>query len=701
MPSLPSTSRGPAIKSLLPILKAAVLVALFEGIHIARYEFLMGDWASHSVLDGFRALAWVAGLHVVLWLFLGFLFSLLFRDPFTIYRAVFSVWASVAFLARWMFEDGSGATAYELLLLTGLVLWLTPRRWWARLSPSFRLGLACFALLIVSTFSLWGRVPDFSHPLGEQFWLYAGSAVVAIAACLVLFRWPRLTAGALAACLLSITLWNSLSRTPTADKPNVLWILIDTTRRDHVSPFGGLAETPAIERLAAEGIRFDDAVTVIPKTTQSVASFFTGSYPFHHGLRTLTDELKDSPNNVVKLFQEAGYRTAAFVNNPWLSKDHGFGLGFERYDSTTELDEKYGGSLRYVSWFVLADRLTVKRIETSEATKPGVYVARDRLVTDAVSRYLRDIAREPFFIYAHYFQPHWPYLPPAPLEEKYGAPAGATCLVNFPERAGITHGQLVFDNHLPDEENEGARRLYRGDIDDTMSQVGRLLEELERQGFRDDTIIVFTADHGHSLGDHDYYFHHGEFLYESSVRIPLILSWPKRLPVGVAVKHQVRSIDLAPTLLALARIPHPGAMDGRSLAGFWEGREDQPRAAFLESDVKMMEENTRRTYWGVMGKLRGVRDGRFKLILTPDTDGPRFELYDVVEDPEETQNLALDPSQEGTLHSLQKQLTELLPKEERRALSALRGEPDEAGKQSGQPVDEHDRELLRSLGYIN
>ena len=591
------------MKSLSLILKAAVLVAFFEGIHIARYEALAGSWTSHNLLDAVRAFGWVAGLHFAAWMLLGLVLSFVIREPYTLFRAVFTVWATVTFLSRWMLQDGSGATAWELLLLTGLVMWLTPRSWWARFSPSFRTGLACFALLIVSTFGLWGRVPDFSYPLGKQFWLYAPSAAAAIFVGQAMFRWPRATAVALVGCVLSITLWGSFSRRGTTDKPNVLWILIDTTRRDHIRPFGTLAETPAIERLASEGIRFDDAVTVVPKTPQSVASFFTGSYPFHHGLRALNDDLEDLPTNVVTTFQEAGYRTAAFVNNPWISESHGFGQGFEDYFMTSDLEAKYGGSLRYVSWFVLADRLTVKLIETSEAATPEIYVARARSVTDSVSRYLRDVARPPFFIYAHYFEPHWPYLPPAHLERKYGAPSGAASSVNHPDKAGITHGQLIFDNHLPEEENEGARRLYQGEIDDTMSEVGRLLEELKRSGYSDDTIVVFTADHGHSLGDHDYYFHHGAFLYESSVRIPLILSWPKKLPEGRIVEHQVRSIDVAPTLLTLARIRPAGKMDGRRLAGFWEGREDEPRAALLESDVKMMEENTRRRYRGVVGKL--------------------------------------------------------------------------------------------------
>ena len=213
-------------------------------------------------------------------------------------------------------------------------------------------------------------MPDFAYPLGEQAWLYATSAALALIVSLALFRWPRAMAAAIAGSVVSIALWGSFAGTGSTEKPNVLWILIDTTRRDHVSPFGSLAETPAIERLAAQGVLFEDAVTVIPKTPQSVASFFTGRYPIHHGVRTLHGELKESQPSVVKLFKEAGYRTAAFVNNPWLSKDRGFGQGFERYYSTYELGEKYGGVLRYVSWFVLADRLTVKRIETTFAENP-------------------------------------------------------------------------------------------------------------------------------------------------------------------------------------------------------------------------------------------------------------------------------------------------------------------------------------------
>lgn len=426
----------------------------------------MGEWTSTNVLEALGTVAWVAGLHIGVWMLLGVIFVRVFREPFPLFRGVFTVWALVALLARWVLLGETGP--FELLLATLLAMWLVPRSIWTRLSGSFRMVLVGFALFIPSTFSLWGRVPDFAYPLGEQAWLYATSAALALMVSLVFFRWPRAVAVGTLGCVVSIAIWGAFTGTGSSDKPNVLWILIDTTRRDHVSPFGSFAQTPAIENLAAEGALFEDAVTVIPKTPQSVASFFTGRYPIHHGLRTLHDELKENQPSVVRLFKEAGYRTAAFVNNPWLSKERGFGQGFERYYSTYELGEKYGGGLRYVSWFVLADRVTVKRIETPSAKTPKVYQAQARAVTDSASRYLHSIRQQPFFLYAHYFEPHWPYLPPPELEKRYDSPSGATSKVNFPALSGITQGELTFDNPLTEEENERARRLYRGEIDDTM-----------------------------------------------------------------------------------------------------------------------------------------------------------------------------------------------------------------------------------------
>jgi arylsulfatase A-like enzyme len=237
-------------------------------------------------------------------------------------------------------------------------------------------------------------------------------------------------------------------------------------------------------------------------------------------------------------------------------------------------------------------------------------------------------------------------------------------------------------------------------MDDTMAEVGRLLEVLDRSAYGDDTIVVFTADHGHALGEHDYYFHHGDFLYDASVRIPLILSWPGHLPEGLVVEHQVRSIDVAPTLLDLAGVELRASLDGRGLAGYWTGGEDGPRGALLESDVRMMDANRRREVAGVLGKLRAWRNGRYKLILTPAIDGPRFELFDLAEDPEEKRDLSGEEGHRSTALALLQELAAALPEEERGALSPIEPEAESQSSDTESGVSEGDLELLRQLGYV-
>jgi len=623
--------------------------------------------------------------------------QLQFRHPFNVFRLTLSVWAIIVFLAHRLVQDQFGTGPHGLLLVTLAVLWMTPRSWWSRLVAPLRPALAAVALVFVSTYSLWGRVPDFEYPLGELFWLYSTTAVLVFALTLAAFRWPR-TAGVIVAAIgLSAVLATNLPRTPPSERPNVLWILVDTARRDHIRPFGNLVQTPAIESLADEGVVFDDAVTVIPKTSQSIASFFTGLYPIHHGLRTLSGDLAQSIPNVVKRFKESGYRTAAFVNNPWLSTKHGFGQGFEQFYNNQQMAERDGGALRYVSWSIVLQRLMGRSTESTPVIE-GYYQAKASRVTDSATRYLRGTGRESFFLYVHYFEPHWPYLPPRRLEQRYDAPPGETNLVNFIEKTGFTREQVIFDNPLPEEANEGARRLYRGEMDDTMSEVGRLIKELDRVGLRDDTIVVFTADHGHALGEHRYYFHHGAFLYEDSVQIPLILSLAERLPPARR-EHQVRSIDVAPTLLELAGLKVESTMDGRSLSRYWEGGENQSRDVLIESDVKMMDGNRRRRYHGIPGKLRALRTGRFKLILSPDVGGPAFELYDLTDDPGETHNLAHDDDHKEIFTALLKELSALIPAEEMQAIAEVQRntEPDESLKPI---VDQRDLELLRRLGYV-
>lgn len=683
----------------MPVVKAALLAGLFEGSLIAGHLLLGGEGASRGPLDVVIDAGRVVALHLAVWLALGAALLPLTRNPFSLFRGVVTVWALAAFGARRLLEEQSGPGAHSLLLVVLLALWLTPRAWWSRLRPVYRTALAVAAILVVSLYSLWGRAPDYRHDLTTVGWLYLGSGLLAVVLVLSLSRWPRATAVSLVVLVSATVVWTHLDRATPADRPSVLFILSDTTRRDHVSPFGDRAQTPAIDRLAARGVVFNDAVTVIPKTAQSVASFLTGRYPVRHGLRGLYDNLSPSQPNIARAFQEAGYPTAALVNNPWVSPSHGFGHGFDRYYGTEEIRAHFRGSRRFVIWDVLYDRAVRQRLEWRPRQPEGVFEPRAAHLTDAAVEVLES-QREPFFLYVHYFQPHWPYMPPPRLQERYDAPPPETSVVNNIGASPFTLGEMIFDNPLPEAENEGARRLYQGEVDDTMAEVGRLLNALEGSAWGDNTIVVFTADHGHSLGEHDYYFHHGAFLYDVSVRIPLILSWPEHLPGGRVVKSQVRSIDVAPTLAELADVGLDGTLDGQSLSGLWTGTADGPPEAFLESDVRMMEANRRRQVGGVLGKLRGWRDGRQKLILTPAVDGPRVELFDVVDDPPEGQDLAGHEESQAMVLALRERLEEALPEDERRALGPIDPEDLGGAGEAESGVSEREIELLRQLGYV-
>ena len=223
---------------------------------------------------------------------------------------------------------------------------------------------------------------------------------------------------------------------------------------------------------------------------------------------------------------------------------------------------------------------------------------------------------------------------------------------------------MIFQNYLPEKENEKARRLYRGEADDTQQQIGRLMQGLKEMGLEENTIVVFTADHDHSLGEHDYYFHHGEFLYDASIKVPLVIRWPGHLPAGKAVPQQARTIDLAPTLYALSEIKASQKMDGMTLTRYLVDTPAKPSDAFLESDVSMFPANHRRELSGIPGKLRALRTTRYKLILNPNHKGTTWELYDIMEDPEELTNLVVDAGHAEELETMQLRLLNMIPRGE-------------------------------------
>ncbi|MEA2601705.1 MAG: choline-sulfatase [Acidobacteriota bacterium] len=315
-----------------------------------------------------------------------------------------------------------------------------------------------------------------------------------------------------------------------AGKPNLLLVTVDTVRADHLGCYGDReAVTPALDRLAGEGIRFAAASSAVPLTLPSHATILSGLLPPHHGLRNNgAGALPGGTATLATLLKGAGYRTGGFVGAFVLDRRFGLGQGFEVYDDEIPRDPRAGVSL--------------------EAERPGREVV-DRALAWLAQKGDHEDDR-PFFLWVHLYDAHAPYAPPPAWAARHPG------------------------------------RPYDGEISEVDEQVGRLLAELDRRGLAGRTVVAVAADHGESLGEHGE-LTHGLLLYEPTLHVPLILRAPGRLTSRV-VRSPVSLTDLAPTLAGLlgrafnAKGVRP--RDGRDLsADLLDGREPPAGEVYAES----------------------------------------------------------------------------------------------------------------------
>ena len=435
-------------------------------------------------------------------------------------------------------------------------------------------------------------------------------------------------------------------------RPNVLLVTVDTLRADHVGCYGyPKATTPRADRLAAAGTRFVQAVAPIPETLPSIASIFTGTYPIDHGVRRNQYRLGPGPT-LAEMLSENGWLTAAFVSSVVLKAGTGIERGFTLYDE--ELPHRF------------------IRMEAGQR--------RAESTTDAARGWLERQAaagrRDGIFLWVHYIDPHALYDAPPPHRDRFlDEPYTGNLAGGIDEFFGIVQGQIAVD----DRDIRFLIDRYDGEIAYADANFGRLLDRLDELGF-DDTLVIYTADHGESLGEHDYFFDHGEYLYENQIRVPLLLRHPD-LPHERVVEDQVETLDILPTILDFLDIDPVEGLRGRSLLPLVHGRDDgPPRLAFSESD--MCEEGSLRPCApvGIGGKLHAVRADGWKLIHDP---RGVYELYDLDADPGETHNRLTD--QPELARKLTARLNEFL-------LSS-------ASTDHTQELDPETIEMLRSIGY--
>jgi arylsulfatase A-like enzyme/Tfp pilus assembly protein PilF len=394
--------------------------------------------------------------------------------------------------------------------------------------------------------------------------------------------------------------------------PNVLLITLDTTRSDHLGAYGDAsARTPNLDRLASEGVTFERAVSSAPITLPAHVSLLTGRQPFAHGVRNNGNfRVEDDLATIATILHAGGYRTAAFVSAFVLDRRSGLSRGFDEYD----------------------DRLDGSRSPDGDVERRGDRTAELALKWVADQRG-RGAGAPPFFVWIHLYDPHDPYTPPPPFDAEF--------------RDRPYDGEIAFDDAV----------------------VGSIIDRLSRLGVLASTIVAVAGDHGESLGEHGE-LTHAMFVYESVLRVPMMIRWPARLaPARVAAL--VRSVDLAPTLLDLAAMPALAGAEGQTLVPLVHGGRSPASAAYSETYFPLLFMN-----WA---PLRSIQDDRWKFI-----DAPTPELYDLATDPHELSNLAADePVRTGAL---------------RRALEGVSG-PGRGAMATTRP--ERDAlDKLAALGYI-
>ena len=396
--------------------------------------------------------------------------------------------------------------------------------------------------------------------------------------------------------------------------PNVILVSFDTTRADHLGCYGyETAHTPSIDSLAAAGIRFENAFTAVPVTLPSHATMFTGLLPPEHGVRNNgMFSLGTAPKTLAEAFAEEGYRTAAFPAAIVLDSRYGLARGFDLYD-----DDMVTGAIK-------AGPLGNRELRAAEVTRRA-------------ADWIRKNSRSSFFLFVHYFDPHQPFDPPGEWRDMF------------------------------------ADSPYDAEIAYADEQFGRLLDVLKARGLEKKTIIVLVGDHGEGLGEHGERTH-STFVYNSTVRVPLIISLPGKKTSRV-VKENVSIADIAPTIASLAGLDSwDWNVDSRSLI-----ENGEPVA--LSSIRPVYLETWYNFYAHGWAPLEGVVRGNLKYIAAP-----KAELYDIKSDPHELDNLAeRDSSQVVTLDKV---------------LDSMRGRMKQAGVAKVRKVSHEEEKGLRALGYV-
>jgi len=467
----------------------------------------------------------------------------------------------------------------------------------------------------------------------------------------------------------------------------VLLVTLDTLRADRPGCYSGPVRTPTLDRLAAAGARFTQAVSAAPQTLPSHTAILTGRYPHVNGVRANgVFRLPDAGTTLAEILRREGFRTGAFVSAAVLDAEYGIDQGFDVYD-----DEMVDPLVRQRKPSVVEREREWLRRQGVDAAyfwhtsrKYENYQKRATAVTDAALEFVRAREGEPFFAWVHYFDPHGPYDPPEPFDElpRQRSGGGQGFAVAKLPAYQIRPELRTYDDYVS---------AYHGEIGYTDHELARLLEGLDLTGRRDDTLVIVTADHGESLDEHGYWFQHGDHVFDNELRVPLLVRWPAGVAAGRVVTAQVSTVDLFPTVLDLLGVEADRPEEGRSLApllrlsvGAFEERGVYSEA-YIAEVLKA-------------GKVyRSLRRPQRKLVsLGPiDVERPNAWIFDYESDPGENRPLGLASLSTTQLEAA----TEML--EELRSIASLQPIEGADGTGNRLALDDDTERKLQALGYLS
>ncbi|MEE8170364.1 MAG: sulfatase [Phycisphaerae bacterium] len=463
----------------------------------------------------------------------------------------------------------------------------------------------------------------------------------------------------------------------TSGKPHVILISLCSVRADHLGCYGYHRSTsPNIDKLAAEAIVFEHAVTPWPKTTPSFCSVMTGRWPHETGVMRITPRqaMRRGTRTLAERFRQAGYRTAAYTTTPAANKTTGLDRGFERFEEM---------------WRENRDRYETPRLSLE---------------------WLSAHRSEPCLLWVHFNNAHYPYHPIPRFRDMFiddkhydasrriprykpDEEMPITLPDDHPAARQVRRRNLGGAHHLAlvPEKGLDPRRLFQLDfyiarydagIRTADDQVGQVLNGLRDAIGDDPCIVVLWSDHGEALGEHNYFFEHGRFGYESCTRVPFMIRYDGRWPEARRISQPVSTVDIGATIANLAGLSADG-LSGVALPDVVEGKTRRGDVFFSAG-----------YHWDF---ITGVRRGPFKLmhVSNPlDRDmmqGSEYELYDVASDPTETRNLAADMPDRVRAMSA--------------ALDAFRAPwwtaaTTPGGAASSRPNDAESKRKLRDMGYL-